>query len=370
MTSSTTCPRPGSLRGGQLGQRLRSAIGDGAASLRRALRTSVARGTAALRHLLRRAADPVVGSGSDPVPAEGVTAAAAGAGTTGAADRRLARRLSVAVAGLMAASSVAGLTWRGLYRDAPANAATFRAYDLGSLTVATPLLAGALARARRGSPRAELLWAGMLASVVYTYAYHVFGAAFNALFLVHVALFGLAAVALVLALRSLDVAAIADRIRPRTPVRAVSAVLGLLAASLGGMWTWFSLRFAVTGAPPEEGLLLQPAPVGHLGYAMDLTTLVPGYATASVLLWRRRPWGYVLGAVLLVASAVVQVDYVLALAAQAAARIPGATAFDPQEPFIAAAITGAAAVLVAGLRPDPGTRGAAHAGPAATEARR
>jgi len=36
-------------------------------------------------------------------------------------------------------------------------------------------------------------------------------------------LFVLAAVALVLALRSLDVASIAERIRPRTPVRAVSA---------------------------------------------------------------------------------------------------------------------------------------------------
>jgi hypothetical protein len=71
------------------------------------------------------------------------------------------------------------------------------------------------------------------------------------------------------------------------------------------------------------------------------------------LLWRRRPWGYVLGAVLLVASAVIQVTYVLALAFQAAARIPGATAFDPQEPYIAAAITGAAAVLLGGLRRGP-----------------
>jgi hypothetical protein len=170
----------------------------------------------------------------------------------------------------------------------------------------------------------------------------------------------LAALALVLALRSLDVRSVVTRMRPRTPVRAVSAVLGLLAASLGGMWTWYALRFAVTGAAPQEGLLLQPAPIGHLGYAMDLSTLVPGYATAAALLWRRRPWGYVLGAVLLVASAVIQVTYVLALAFQAAARIPGATAFDPQEPYIAAAITGAAAVLLGGLR-----RGAAVAsGPA------
>lgn len=351
MTSSTASFRPRRLPSVRLAQQLRSAGGGGIASLRRALRASVACVAGAVRRIRRRPADP--GTGTHQAPPAVPTTPASNTGTADVGGRRLARRLSVAVAGLMGAASAVGLTWRGLYRDAPANAATFRAYDLGSLTVATPLLAGALVRARQGSARADLLWAGMLAYVVYTYAYYVFGAAFNALFLVHVALFVLAAVGLVLALRSLDLASIAERIGPRTPIRAVSAVLGLLAASLGGMWTWFSLRFAATGVAPQEGLLLQPAPIGHLGYAMDLSTLVPGYATASVLLWQRRPWGYVLGAVLLVASAVIQVNYLLALAFQAAARIPGATAFDPQEPYIAAVITGAAAALLGSLRRGP-----------------
>jgi hypothetical protein len=353
MTSSMACPQPGFLPNDQLAQRLRCTAGEGAASLRRALRTSVARVVGAVRRIRRRPADHAAGTRRHPASPGALTTAASGAGPAEVGERRLARRLSVAVVGLMAGVSAAGLAWRGLYRDAPANVATFRAYDLGSLTVATPLPTGALVRARQGSARADLLWAGMLAYVVYTYAYYVFGAAFNALFLVHVALFVLAAVALVLALRSLDVRSVVTRMRPRTPVRAVSAVLGLLAASLGGMWTWYALRFAMTDAAPQEGLLLQPAPIGHLGYAMDLSTLVPGYATAAALLWRRRPWGYVLGAVLLVASAVIQVTYVLALAFQAAARIPGATAFDPQEPYIAAAITGAAAVLLGGLRRGP-----------------
>lgn len=267
--------------------------------------------------------------------------------------RRAARRLSIAVCGLLAGTSAAGLAWRGLYRDPPANAAMFRAYDVGSLTVAVPVLAGALARTRSGSSRAEVLWAGMLAYVVYTYAYYVFGAAFNALFLAHVALFVLAAVALWLLLASLDPREIAERVRDRAPARPVAAVLGLLAGSLGGMWAYYSLRFAVTGAAPEEGLLLQPPPIGHLGYAMDLTTLVPGYGAAAALLWRRSPTGYVLGGLLLVASAAIQVNYLLALRFQAAARIPGATAFDPQEPYIAAAIAGAAAALLAGLRRLP-----------------
>jgi hypothetical protein len=357
MTSSRASFLPGSLPGVRIAQRLRSTASERAASVRRAMRTSAARVADVIRWIRRHSDEETRGTGTRPPPPDQPTGTAVDTETAGLGARGLARRLSVAVVGLLGAASAVGLAWRGLYRDAPANVATFRAYDLGSLTVATPMLAGALVRSRYGSPQADLLWAGMLAYVVYTYAYYVFGAAFNALFLVHVALFVLAALALVLTLRSLDLTSIPERLRPRTPVGVVSAVLGLLAASLGGMWTWFSLRFAVTGAPPAEGLLLQPAPIAHLGYAMDLSLLVPGYATASVLLWRRRPWGYVLGAVLLIASAVIQVNYVLALAFQAAARIPGATGFDPQEPYIAAAITGAAAVLLGGLRGGPAVAG-------------
>jgi hypothetical protein len=116
------------------------------------------------------------------------------------------------------------------------------------------------------------------------------------------------------------------------------------------MWAYQSLRFALTGAPPDEGLLLQPPPIGHLGYALDLTTLVPAWAAAAVLLWRRHPWGHVLGTVLLTSSAVIQVDYLLALRFQTVAGIPGSTPFDPQEPLLATAIIGAAATLLAGVR--------------------
>src|SRR4051794_14384421 len=63
----------------------------------------------------------------------------------------------------------------------------------------------------------------------------------------------------------------------------------------------------------------------HLGYALDLLLLVPGYATASVLLWRRAPWGYVLATVLLGSGVGSQLDYMTALPFQVAAGVPGST---------------------------------------------
>ncbi len=287
-------------------------------------------------------------------------ARAAASGNAGDRPRgavRVARSLSAVVAVLMASASAAGLWWTSLYQDPASAVAMFRGYDLVSLFVAAPLLAGATAAARRRSPRAQLLWAGMLAYVFYTYAYYVFGAAFNALFLVHVALMVLSLVALGAMAAGLDVRGLADRFRSGTPVRFVSAVLALLAAALGGMWIFFSARFALTGATPPQGLLVQSAPILHLGYAMDLAVLVPGYATAAALLWRRRPWGYALATVLLTSSGITQLAYMVALLFQSTADIPGATAFDPQEPFIAAAILGAAAAMMTNLGRTPDAAG-------------
>jgi hypothetical protein len=263
----------------------------------------------------------------------------------------VARVLSGVVAGLMAAAAAAGVWWAGLYRDPAPVVALLRGYDLVALLVAVPVLVGALVRAGRGSARAELLAACALTYAVYHYAIYVFGTAFNALFLAHVALLGLAAVALVLALRSLDLAGLAGRFGPRTPVRWVSGLLAFLAVALGGMWTYYALRFAATGAPPAESKLVLPMSAVHLGYALDLLLLVPGYATASVLLWRRAPWGYVLATVLLGSGVGSQLDYMTALPFQVAAGVPGATAFDPAEPFIATAMLAGAAALLAGLRP-------------------
>jgi hypothetical protein len=271
---------------------------------------------------------------------------------TAGSGLRVARLLSTVLAVVMVAASIAGLRFGGLYREPPSVAAMLRAYDLVALVIAAPLLVGTLLPARRESPRAQLLWVSMLAYSAYNYAIYVFGTAFNAAFLLHVAAFSLSIYALALALAGLDVRDIARRFRRRTPARLIAAILGFLAAGLGGMWVFFSLRFAITGARPAESLLVLPLAGVHLGYVLDLALLVPAYAAAAVLLWRHAAWGHVLAGVLLPFTVVYQVNYLTALLFQSWADVPGAVAFDPQEvPIIAAAL--AATVLL--FRNDPDT---------------
>jgi hypothetical protein len=267
-------------------------------------------------------------------------------------------RLTAAIAVLMVVSSVAGLAVDDVYQDPDSVVAMLRAYDLVTLAVGVPLLIGAASAGSRGSTAGWLLWLSMLLFGTYNYAGYVFGTAFNALFLVHVVLFSLSVFALALGLARTDAGDVGARFRTRLPVRLIGSVLIVIGTALGAMWIFYSLRFATTGEPPRESLLVLPLANLRLGYVLDLVLLVPGYALAGVLLWRHAAWGYLLAGVLLPFSVLYQISYLLALISQSVHGIPGASAFDPGEPPILIAFTVATVLLYRGLvTPPPGVRG-------------
>jgi hypothetical protein len=57
------------------------------------------------------------------------------------------------------------------------------------------------------------------------------------------------------------------------------------------MWVGLSIAGAMAGEPPDE--------VTHAVVAIDCTVLLPLLFFGGVWLWLRRPWGYVLGGLLL-----------------------------------------------------------------------
>ena len=274
-----------------------------------------------------------------------------GAGTLGS---RAARRLSAILAALLAAGSAAGLFVDGLYREPPSVAAMYRGYDLIALAIIAPALGVMLLPTLRRSHRAALLWMGLLAYSVYHSAIYVFGTRFNDLFLVHVAVFSLSVFALGLGLANLDTGQIARAFSERTPVRAIGGILLFLAAVLAAFWSSPALRFVFTDELPREGSeLVVPTAITHLGWVLDLSLLVPAYAIAGVLLWRRAAWGYILATIVLIAGVLQQIDYMSALVFQANARVPGATGFDPVEPFITAIYLAGGAVMLRRVQGPP-----------------
>ncbi len=255
----------------------------------------------------------------------------------------------VALVGMVAAS-VAGLLVDDLYGTPSSTAAMLRGYDAVTLAAAAPLLAVSMVAALRGSRKGLLVWLAVLAYNVYAYAIYLFATEFNDAFLVHVAVFTSSAVALGLGLATMDVERTREAYRPRTPARLVAVLLGALALALGAMWVVVSVQNAVTGDIPAGSSLVETPRMVHLGIVLDLALLVPAYAVAAVLLWRRHAWGYVLAAVLLVSGLLHQVGYLVALPMQVAADVPGATAFDPVEPVIAGLYLVGAVLMIGDVR--------------------
>lgn len=250
--------------------------------------------------------------------------------------------LSIMVAFLAAVASACGLLIEGFYRDNALVTAAWRGNDLVTLVVAVPLLTASLVFIRRGSQRALLIWMAMLGYMLYNYAFYLFGAAFNHLFLVYVALFSLSTFALALSLPRLDAAAVRESFATRTPVRWVSGFMLFIAVVLGGIELAMASSFLFTGQVPQS--VLQTGHPTGVVFALDLSLLIPTMVVSAILLWKRQPWGFVLGMMMMVKGA----TYTLALLVMVAFALK--VSYDPLAPLWGVLFAGCLACCVALFR--------------------
>lgn len=162
-------------------------------------------------------------------------------------DLPIAAKLSLVVALLSIIASMGGLLMDGLYRDSEAIKAVWFVNDLITVLVAVPILLLSIRLALKGSLRASLVWVGSLWYLLYNYVFYLYGAVFNALFLVYVLLFVLSACSLVLALVHMDIPVLKSRLLEKAPCKPVSFFLFVFAAALGTPWVLLALRFILSG---------------------------------------------------------------------------------------------------------------------------
>lgn len=157
-------------------------------------------------------------------------------------------------------------------------------------TVGLLLLFASMWLAGRGSTGGLLLWSGTLFYFAYSYYFYVIGG-FNALFLLYVAIVSMSLFGMLSLLFAIDPEALRARFGARTPVRLVGGFLIGYSLLFALMWVGLTLASVVAGKPLDE--------VTHSVVAIDLTVLLPLLFFGGVWLWRRGPWGYVLGGLLL-----------------------------------------------------------------------
>jgi hypothetical protein len=182
---------------------------------------------------------------------------------------------------------------RGLYYwDTVSSAAQMQANDLVMLVLGAPLLAVSFWLSLRGSLRGRLLLAGTLGFILYTYITMCFGAAYNPLFLVYVALFSLSLFAFILSMMSFNLETLPEHFSEKLPRDWIAGLLFFAGGFLLLAWLGRIVPPLLTGeTPPLENvtsLFIQ---------AMDLALIVPLCGLAGILLLRRSPWGYLLASV-------------------------------------------------------------------------
>jgi hypothetical protein len=182
---------------------------------------------------------------------------------------------------------------RGLYHwDTVSSAAQMQANDLAMLVLGLPLLVFSFRLALRGSLKGKLLLTGTLGFILYTYTTMSFGAAYNQLFLMYVALFSLSLFAFILSMMSFDLAALPNHFSEKLPRRGIAGLLFFAAAFLAFAWLGRIIP-TISGdqIPPLENTTTMFIQV------MDLGLIVPLCVLGGILLLRRSPWGYLLASV-------------------------------------------------------------------------
>ncbi len=185
------------------------------------------------------------------------------------------------------------------YYDTSSMADQAQANDVITLFVGLPILAISSWLAFRGSLRGRLLLTGTVGFFLYTYMSMTMLTAFNALFLVYVAIFGLCFYAFVLCMTSFDMQTLPDHFSRQLPRHWIAGLLFLMAVFLTLLWLGVTLKPILQ----NQSAALDNTTTFVI-QAMDLVFIVPLAILAGILMLRRSAWGYLLASVFVMKVAV------------------------------------------------------------------
>jgi hypothetical protein len=172
-----------------------------------------------------------------------------------------------------------------------------RGTGLVMAVVATPVLLAATWYAVHGQWRGLVVMLGALAYLLYNDVLLLFATPFNRLFLVYVAAFSLAIFATLAVLVTVDPRAVSERL-PRVPARGIAIYAWVVVVLNALAWLGPVVPGLVATYPPAflQGTGMTTNPI----YVQDLSFWLPGAAILGWMLWRRLPFGILLGGAWLV----------------------------------------------------------------------
>ena len=237
--------------------------------------------------------------------------------------------LSVLLLAAAGVATISALALPELLHGPAVMVGSMRGTALVVLVLAMPILVLAMADARRGGLLGIVAWIGSVAFIAYQGWMFLFGLPFNGLFLVYVAMFALGFWTLVALLARVPAGAYAGSFAPTLPARLLAGWMIVSCLAFYALWLKNvvpSLFDSVAPAFLEGTGMVTPT-----NYVLDMALFLPFTIIVASALWRRTPWGLLVGGAMLLML-------VLESVAIAVDQWVGAAA-DPSSPVASAAAT-------------------------------
>lgn len=205
-------------------------------------------------------------------------------------DLSPAYTLSLVVALLMAAVSLAGLLFQSVVYPTEELRQSFVSNDMVNLLIGLPILLGSIWLSRRSKLVGLLLWPGALFYVTYNYIAYSVAMPFTLPFVSYLALVVLSVYTIFRLLSSVDSAAIQGLLMGAVPERFA-----------GGVLIGFGALFLVRAVGQIVSALIGQVSFSgpELGVLVADFVITPVWIIGGVMLWRRQAFGYLTGAGLL-----------------------------------------------------------------------
>lgn len=203
-----------------------------------------------------------------------------------AGDLTLAYLVSLVIALLMTIASLAGLLYPDQLYPTAALRQSFMATDVVNLVIGLPILLGSMGFARRGKLLGLLCWPGALFYMLYHYIVYTFGLPFNLGFLLALVLLALSAYATIGLVASIDGRAVQQRLAGNVPEK-IS----------GGILIGLGIAFSLLVLGTLIHALVSESSVGDANLALHVSDFIitQAWIIGGMLLWQRKPLGYVTG---------------------------------------------------------------------------
>ena len=199
------------------------------------------------------------------------------------------------IIGLLVIASLSGIFLEDLYNDNLLVQSAWYGTDLITFILAFPIFLMSIVLYKKKTLFGLLLVFALLYYSLYNYAFYLFSAAFNSMYLIYLFIFTGSLYGILMIIRKINVKVVAERYREDTPNKLIGGFMILVAVILGVFHIGLSLSYVFTGNVPD--IIKNVGHPTNVIAALDLSMVVPVALFGGISLIKKQPWGYVLAVV-------------------------------------------------------------------------